>query len=122
MKNGRPISPDTAYARELGVSKRVVINAGGADRLKALEPEARAILISPFKYGKSRTVADGGLKARGMKPRQRGLVTQMEKQDEERRRTDFLIPSHVDFDGPMEALLSDEDMPKVEGLGEFDEA
>lgn len=30
----------------------------------------------------------------------------------------YLIPSHVEFDMPIESLMSDEDLPELEGLGE----
>jgi len=68
---GRPRSEDAAYARELGItsrsSGRVVQRLGGAEKLRSLSPEARAVLLLPLGYGNSKAVHKGGLLARGMK-------------------------------------------------------
>lgn len=64
----RSSNPDTVYARSLGVKTRVVIALGGHEKLKALSSDARALLLKPIDYGNSRTVADGGMAARSMKP------------------------------------------------------
>lgn len=118
MSGGRPRTEDGLYARELGLmhrhGARAVRLMGGAKHLRSLDPDARAVLVAPFRYGKSSTVSDGGLKARGLLPRRRGVDTQAQ----------YLIPPQVDFDGPLEGLVSDEDVDaaEVEGLGDLDEA
>jgi hypothetical protein len=63
---GRPLTKDGAYARELGIRSTRVRELGGADKLRALSPEVRALLLGPTNYG-SKGVRAGGLKARGMR-------------------------------------------------------
>ena len=49
MKVGRPLSEDKAYALEMGVDRRLVKSLGGAEKLKKLAPEVRALLLKPAK-------------------------------------------------------------------------
>lgn len=68
---GRTLSEDAVYALELGFTskfaKRIVQRLGGAQKLRALSPEARNTLLSPLGYGNSIGIHKGGLRARGMK-------------------------------------------------------
>jgi hypothetical protein len=64
---GRPVTPSHEYARELGITQRRLIALGGPERLRAMSEDALRIMLGPTHYGNSRTVADGGMKARGMK-------------------------------------------------------
>jgi hypothetical protein len=95
--SGTPHSPEGAYARKLGITTRKLRALGGAAKLQALDPDTLAVLLQPNRYGYSRTVMRGGLKARGM-----------------------LISPRVESSGPIECLMSDEDLvvTRVEGLGE----
>jgi len=47
MPAGRPLSENRIYADEIGVSLRVVVAHGGAQRLKALSESEREILVRP---------------------------------------------------------------------------
>jgi hypothetical protein len=77
MAGGRPTSEDTLYARSLGMTGsragEVIHRLGGAQKLRALSPEARNILLSPLGDGSRRKVSKGGMKALGMKSRVKGI-------------------------------------------------
>ncbi|HEV2709127.1 MAG TPA: hypothetical protein VGU67_02840 [Edaphobacter sp.] len=73
---GRPRSSDHEYAKELGISVRRLRRLGGEAAVRAMPDEARAIFLQPFHSVDSRTVANGGLRARGMKTRTPGRLTQ----------------------------------------------
>ena len=75
-RGGRPPHPDNAYAAELGVSVRHLRRIGGAAAVRAMHPEIRALMLKPFRYGNSRTVHRGGLRARGMFTRTPARLTQ----------------------------------------------
>jgi len=68
---GRKPSADTIYARELGITGRkphmVIQRLGGCEKLRALSPECRAVLLAPLGNGNSLHLVDGGLRARGMR-------------------------------------------------------
>ena len=78
----RPLTPDGIRGRKLGMTglhiAERVRDLGGAEYLESLTPETRELLFRPFRYGTSRTVSKGGLRARGMKPRVPAKLTQME--------------------------------------------
>lgn len=66
---GRPVSRDSAYAKEIGIDgkrgARTIRNLGGSQKLQSLSPEVRAILLKPHRDGTSRGIIKGGLAARG---------------------------------------------------------
>ena len=68
--------PEQAYAKELGIKLRKLKALGGEHKLRSLSPEARSILLAPQNYGNSRTVVQGGLKARNMFTRIPGRLSQ----------------------------------------------
>lgn len=70
------MTSEGAYARELGIKLRKLRSLGGEVKLRSLTPEALAILLAPQNYGSSRTVGDGGMKARGMFTRIPGRLSQ----------------------------------------------
>lgn len=37
-----------AYAREIGGSRRAIARAGGPEKLRALDPEIRGLLLKPY--------------------------------------------------------------------------
>jgi len=67
----RPASEETIYARELGITGsspyRTIRRLGGAEKLRALSPECRRILLAPMGHGDSLELHKGGLRARGMR-------------------------------------------------------
>lgn len=44
-KTGRPLSEDGAYARATGIARKTIIRVGGARKLKAMDPEAAALIL-----------------------------------------------------------------------------
>ena len=62
MPGGRPLDTNGLYAKELGISRRRVMRYGGAAKMKALSPEALAVLMGP--QGSNRK--NRSLKALGM--------------------------------------------------------
>ena len=66
MPGRRPLTPDAAYARELGIATRIVKRAGGAAKLQAVSPEVRELLLHPEPTGPLNVLHKGGLAARGM--------------------------------------------------------
>lgn len=92
---GAPPSPESLYARSLGIRVRQLRTLGGEAYLRSLSDEARAVLLAPNRYGYSRTVGDGGMKARGMFTRVPGAQR-------------FLIPPLVPMDLPLELCLTEE--------------
>jgi hypothetical protein len=70
VSTGRKPSEDTIYARELGItgkkSRMVIRRLGGCEKLRALSPECRNILLAPMGHGNSLELHKGGLRARGM--------------------------------------------------------
>jgi hypothetical protein len=73
---GRRSSSDREYAKELGITRRRLVSLGGADHLKAMTADARAILLGSGKPGNSHTLLKGGLAARGFLPQLPGRITQ----------------------------------------------
>ena len=71
MGAGRKLCDDSMYALELGfpipAGKKIVKRLGGADRLRSLSPEIRALLMTPWKNEKGKELTKGGLSARGFK-------------------------------------------------------
>lgn len=69
---------DHTYARELGVEVFQIRRAGGAEKLRTLSPEARAILIKLQPRSPTPQIQNkyaGGLKARGMRTRVPAIKT-----------------------------------------------
>ena len=64
MKVGRKHSADRLYADELGVSLRAVKKLGGSAKLRALEPEARALLLHIARGCKKVCMRDIGMQSR----------------------------------------------------------
>ena len=66
----REKSDDRVYAASLGLTgkraNRIIQRLGGTEKLRALSPEARAVLLSPLGNGDSQELSRGGLRARGM--------------------------------------------------------
>lgn len=108
LVTGRPRTPSSEilYARELGISPRRLLKLGGEQKLRALDPDARAVLINPHRYKTSQTISVGGLKARGMRSRVPGIKR-------------FLIPPHVEMGMPLEMGIT-ENMLEVVGLDGWD--
>jgi hypothetical protein len=77
----RPLSADSRYASQLGISRRTLRILGGAAKLQALSPAALAILLSPQNYGNSQTIHVGGVAACGMGQRRGYLPKGNPKQD-----------------------------------------
>jgi hypothetical protein len=67
----RIASAETIYARELGITGKkchmVIRSLGGCEKLRALSPECRNILLAPMGHGHSLELHKGGLRARGMR-------------------------------------------------------
>lgn len=63
----RPVSFESAYAKEIGITRQHLRRLGGFERLQVLSPLARALLLQPHAYGSSRTIRKGGLTRRGMR-------------------------------------------------------
>lgn len=59
----RPALENTIYARELGFTGNkcgmIVKRLGGAQKLRALSPECRAILLAPLGKGSKRPFREG---------------------------------------------------------------
>lgn len=72
----RPVTTAYLYAIELGIPLRKLRRLGGESRLRAMKEDARAILLKPGPQGNSKTVDKGGLAARKMVRRVRGVVSQ----------------------------------------------
>lgn len=70
MIGGRKPSQDTVYARELGLPNRqrgrIITQLGGAERVRAMDEDSRALLVKMVNRGDSKLVAKGGLATRGM--------------------------------------------------------
>jgi|GEM_PF-7129636 len=75
---GAPLStdPNTIYARELGVRTRTVLALGGHEKLRALAPEVRALMLKPFCSATRRPRYRGGMAALGMKSMVPARLTQ----------------------------------------------
>lgn len=86
------------YAAELGIPVRRLAKLGGEARLRAMSEEARATLLGQVRDGNSQTYRTGGLAARGYRPFLPGKISQ------------HLIPPRVCMSGPIEMLMSDEDV------------
>ena len=78
-KLGRKVSSAGLYAAELGIPVRRLTRLGGEKRLRAMSPDALAVLLKRGPYGYSTTVHDGGLAARGYKKLVRGVWSQAER-------------------------------------------
>lgn len=64
MKVGRKVSADRLYADGLGVSLRMVRKLGGSAKLRALEPEARTLLLQISRGCKKVCMRDIGMQSR----------------------------------------------------------
>ena len=62
---GRRSDANAAYALELGISRRRLNQLGGEAKLRALSPEACALLLRPKAHGELGLVRHGGLAGRG---------------------------------------------------------
>lgn len=66
----RIATPNTIYGKELGITSRqrgrIIKQLGGAERLRAMDEDCRALLLKMVNRGDSQVVAKGGLAARGM--------------------------------------------------------
>lgn len=78
LKAGRPKCSARLYAEELGIPVRRLRLLGGEARLRAMSPDALAVMLRPGPYG-SKGVHKGGLPARGMYPGVRGVISQAER-------------------------------------------
>lgn len=80
---GRHKTDDGVYAKELGIHIRKVRALGGAAKLRPLSPDVLAILLAPANIRgngrKSVQVHSGGMAARGMYTRVRGVDSQQQE-------------------------------------------
>lgn len=78
-KVGRPSDPNSerSYAESIGIHRNTLKRLGGSTVVKAMSPELRALYTKAPK-GDSRTVSDGGLRARGYRSRKPGMFRGIE--------------------------------------------
>ncbi len=75
-----PAKPPSAYAKSLGINTKRLRQLGGMDRLKAMTPDARAVLLNGGGFKRSRNTSGHpfkrSLKSIGMLPQRAGKDTQ----------------------------------------------
>jgi hypothetical protein len=78
-KGGRPKCSARLYAEELGISFRRLRVLGGEARLRAMSPDALAVMLGPGPIGGSQTYRIRGLAGRGYISGVPGVVSQAER-------------------------------------------